>query len=110
MQGKEGDDKGLAPIRVRLDTDEELIKAAFKLYGVPNILLRNHVPVKSARLYYDDYEITPEYVFSLDNNKNVKIKEKTWKVKDDNGVESYSLLAPPVLISMLKQMVEVLDL
>jgi len=36
--------------------------------------------------------------------------EKPWIVKDDEGVPSYSLLAPPVVVSMIKQIVEVLDL
>lgn len=110
MKGKEGDDKGLDPIRGRLDKDENLIKTAFKLHGVPKVLLRNHVPVNKAKRYFDDYEITPEYVFSAEKNGKVKITEKSWTIKDDNNVESYSLLAPPVLVSMLKQMVEVLNI
>lgn len=110
MVSKEGDDKGLAPIRERLDKDEQLIKQAFGLYGIPKILLRNHVPVAEARKYFDDYEITPEYVFKLDNKKKVKVEEKAWTVKDDNGVECYSLLAPPVVVSMIKQIVEALNL
>ena len=110
MKGKEGDEKGLAPIRSRLDRDEELIKTAFKLHGVPKVLLRNHVPVKKSKRYFDDYEITPEYVFETDKNGKVKVSEKSWSVKDDNGVESYSLLAAPVMVSMLKQMVEVLHI
>lgn len=109
MVGKEGDDKGLDPIRKRLDRDEELLRTAFKLHGIPKILLRNHVPVKDARKYFDPYEITPEYVFKFDKRKKkVKVSEKPFSVKDDNGIASNSLLAPPVVITMLKQMVEVL--
>lgn len=110
MKGKEGDEKGLTPIRGRLDRDEELIKTAFKLHGVPKVLLRNHVPVKKAKMYFDDYEMTPECVFKTDKNGKVKVSEKSWTVKDDNGVESYSLLAAPVMVSMLKQLVEVLNI
>lgn len=110
MKGKEGDEKGLSPIRERLGRDEELIKTAFKLHGVPKVLLRNHVPISKSKRYFDDYEITPEYVFSKDKKDEVKVTEKSWTVKDDNGVESYSLLAAPVMVSMLKQMVEVLHI
>jgi adenylate kinase family enzyme len=110
MVSKEGDEKGLDPIRSRLDQDEELIKTTFKLYGVPKILLRNHVPVKEAKEYFDNYELTPEYSFSRGKDGKVKVHEKSWTVKDDNGVECYSLMAPPVVVSFLKQLVEVLDI
>jgi adenylate kinase family enzyme len=111
MIRKEGDDAGIAPIRGRLAKDEEILNKAFSLYGIPKILLRNHVPVVEAKKYFDEYEITPEYVLNWDDReKKVKVMEKSWKIKDDNGVESYSLLAPPVLVSLLKQMVEVLNI
>jgi adenylate kinase family enzyme len=111
MLRKEGDDLGISPIRGRLDKDEEILKKALNLYGVPKILLRNHVPVNEEKKYYDDYEITPEYVLFWDNkNKKVKVQEKSWSVKDDNGEECFSLLAPPVLVSMIKQMVDILSL
>lgn len=110
MQAKEGDDKGLEPIRGRLIKDEEILKSVFNLHGIPKILLRNHVPVKEAKKYYDGYEITPEYVLSWNpKTKKVEVREKPWSVEDDNGEESYSLLAAPVIIPMLKQMVEVLQ-
>lgn len=110
MVSKEGDDKGLAPIRDRLNKDEELIKRAFELHGIPKILLRNHVPIVEADKYFDKYEITPEYVFKLNNKNKIDIVEKAWTVKDDNGVACYSLLAPPVVVSMVKQVVEALNL
>src|SRR4030042_3604600 len=111
MVRKEGDDLGISPIRGRLDKDEEILKKAFNLYGIPKILLRNHVPKAEAKKYFDDYEITPEYVLSWDNtNKKVNVEEKSWSVKDDNGKECFSLLAPPVMVSMIKQMVDALDL
>ena len=110
MIRKEGDSGGLRSIRKRLDKDEELIKTAFKLHGIPKILLRNHVPVKESRKYFDEYEITPAYSFSLGKNEKVKIHEKEWIVKDDNEIECYSLLASSVIPSMIKQLVEALDL
>ncbi len=111
MVKKEGDEKGIEAIRERLINDEELIKIVFNLHGVPKILLRNHVPVDKANMYFDDYEITPYYKFKWDSrSKKIKVLEKPWIVKDDNGVESYSLLAAPVVISLIKQMVEVLNL
>jgi len=111
MKGKEGDSAGIEPIMPRLMRDEEIIQTALKLHGVSKILLRNHVPVDFADKYFNDYELTPEYVFSWNPKKRkVKITEKPWTVYDDNGVESYSLLAPPVVVGMLKQLVEVLNL
>ena len=77
---------------------------------IPKILLRNSVPVDIAKNYVDDYEITPQYVYELDPQNQVKILEKPWIVKDDEGVDSYSLLPPPVVLSLIKQLVKVLGL
>lgn len=108
---KEGDEFGIAPIRERLEKDEKLMEHALSLYGIPKILLRNSVPLSLAKKYVDDYEITPEYCFKWDKqNKKVKIIEKPWVISDDEGVKSVSLLAPPVVISLIKQLVEVLRL
>jgi adenylate kinase family enzyme len=109
MDAKEGDEKGLEFIRERLDRDEELIKETFKLYGIPKILLRNHIPA-SERGKFDKYEITPKFEYNLSKKGKVKVKQTPWVIKDDNGVDSHSLMAPAVIVSMLKQMVEVLDL
>jgi len=109
MVSKEGDDLGIAPIKGRLTKDEEILKTVFSLHGIPKILLRNHVPVTQAKKYFDDYELTPEYILAVDKKtKKVMVKEKPWTIKDDNGVECFSLLAPPVMVAMLKQMAEVL--
>ena len=106
---KEGDDLGIGPIRPRLTKDEEILKKVFALHGIPKVLLRNHVPVAEAKKYFDSYELTPEYVLSWDKKaKKVKVGQKPWVIKDDNGIKSYSLLAAPVLVTMLKQMVDVL--
>jgi len=109
MTGKEGDEQGIEPIRDRLTVDEELIKKAFTLYGVPKVLLRNSVPVAVAKEFVDDYEITPEYYYQRDGNE-IKILEKPWQVSDDEGVASYSLLAAPVVLALIKQLVEALDI
>jgi len=106
---KEGDELGIEPIRARLKQDQELMEKAFSLYGIPKILLRNSVPVKDAKKFVDDYEITPEYSYKL-TGKKIKIIEKPWQIPDDEGIPSYSLMPPPVVVSMIKQMVEVLNL
>jgi len=109
MSPKEGDSRGIAPIKERLKTDAKLIERAYSFYGIPKILLRNSLPAKTAKNYVDDYEITPEYQLQWDKkNKKVKVIEKPWTVKDDNGVLSYSLLAQPVVVALLKQMAKVL--
>ncbi len=107
MIRKEGDEKGIEPIRERLDLDEKLIKQAFNLYGVPKILLRNSIPVEEAEKYVSPYELTPEYQYTQKEGK-VEVIEKPWTIKDDNGKESYSLLAPPVVLSFIKQLFEIL--
>lgn len=111
MVSKEGDELGIKPIKARLEKDERLIKQAFSLYGIPKILLRNSVPVEVAKEYVDDYEITPEYSYKWrEEAKRVEIIEKPWIFPDDEGVSSYSLLPSPVVLSLIKQMVEVLHL
>ena len=111
MVAKEGDEKGIKPIKERLKKDEKLINQAFSLYGIPKVLLRNSVPKSLTKKYVDDYEITPEYVYKWDEkSKKVKIIEKPFVITDDQGIPSYSLLAPPVVISLIKQMVKVLNL
>ena len=111
MEKKEGDQLGIKPIRARLEMDGKLIERSFSLYGIPKILLRNSLPVKEAEKFIDGYEITPEYSYQWsEKGKKVKIIEKPWIILDDQGVESYSLLAPPVVVSLIKQMVETLML
>ena len=69
------------------------------------------MPAQSALKYVDSYEITPEYLFEWDKSEaNVKIKEKPWHILDDQGVKSVSLLAPPVVVSLIKQLAAVMDL
>jgi len=68
------------------------------------------VPAIDAKKYFDDYELTPEYSFIWDaKKKKGEVIERPWTIKDDNGVVSHSLLAPPVVV-MIKQLVDVLNL
>ena len=109
MMPKEGDRLGTKPIRKRLELDEKLIKQAFSLHGIPKVLLRNSIPAKQVKKYIDDYEITPEYIFKWDTkSKKVEIIEKPWTVLDNENVSSYSLLPPPVAVSMIKQIANIL--
>ena len=111
MMPKEGDELGIKPIKERLIKDQKLIEQAFSLYGVPKVFLRNSIPLKKVKNYVDDYEVTPEYVYEWDKkNKKVEIKEKPWVVKNNSGEKSVSLLAPPVVVSLIKQIVKVLNL
>lgn len=108
MGAKEGDNLGIEAIRKRLELDNQLIKKVFSLHGIPKILLRNSIPVKQAKDLIDDYEITPEYFYELNKNKQVKTLEKPWTIKDDQGQEIYSLLAPPAVVSLIKQLAKIL--
>jgi len=108
---KEGDELGIELIKERLKLDEKLLKQTFLFYGISKILLRNSIPIKEAKKFVDDYEITSEYDYQWDEkNKKVKIIEKPWVILDDEGTQSYSLLAPPVVVSLIKQLTEVLGL
>jgi adenylate kinase family enzyme len=109
MVGKEGDVLGIEAFRERLDKDGEIMEKAFSLHGIPKVFLCNSVAVNKARQLVDDYEITPEYVYTWDEKSGqVKISEKPWIVKDDFGVPSYSLLPPPVVVSLIKQIAEII--
>jgi hypothetical protein len=111
MVSKEGDEFGIEPIKARLKKDEELIQKALSLYGIPKVLIRNSVPADIVQDYIDDYEITPEYVFEWnEKTQKVDIKEEPWMVLDDKGIKSFSLLAQPATISLIKQLVEVFNL
>lgn len=111
MTAKEGDNLGIETIRERLEMDDKLINKVFSLHGVPKILIRNAVPVEKSNELVDDYEITPEYYYEYDEvNKNVKTLERPYTVKDDEGVEVFSLLAPPVALSLIRQLVKALNL
>jgi len=111
MVTKEGDEFGIKPIKKRLDKDELLIKQAFSLQGIPKILLRNSVPVDKVKEFVDDYEITPEFQYKYNKKENkVEIIEKPWQVLDDEGVPSNSLMPPPVVVSLIKQLARVLNL
>jgi adenylate kinase family enzyme len=111
MVGKEGDDLGIEAIRERIELDEKLIDKIFSLHGIPKILLRNAVPADSSREYVDDYEITPAYSYEWKETAGtVRVIETPWSVQDEEGCRVYSLLAPPVAVSLLKQLVDVLRL
>ena len=95
----------------RLKKDEKLINQALSLYGIPKVLLRNSIPKKLASNFVDDYEITPEYYYEWNKKENKAIiKERPWVVLDDAGEASYSLLPPPVVVSLIKQITDILNL
>lgn len=109
MQEKEGDELGIEAIRERLDQDQELIQKALNLHGVPKILLRNSVPVEQADGKIDEYEITPEYSCRYDETTDkIEVIEKEWVVKDDERVESYSLLAAAPVVAFIDQLHDLL--
>jgi len=111
MYGKEGDEMGIESIRERLELDDELIAKIFSLHGIQKGLIRNAVPVEKAKDYVEDYEVTPAYSYEWNpETKKVKTIESPFKVKDDEGVEVFSLLAPPVALSLIQQIVKVLGL
>jgi len=111
MTRKEGDEMGIELIKERLDKDGGLIRQAYSLYGIPKVLLRNSVPENLAADFVDDYEITPEYSYRWDEKEGkVFVEEKPWIFLDDEKEKSYSLLPPPVVVSLIKQINDILNL
>ena len=111
MVSKEGDESGIGPIKDRLEKDKELMEQAFSLYGIPKILLRNSLPIVEAGKFVEDYEITQAYSYKLDKETGeIKIEQNPWQILDDEGILSYSLMPPPVVVSLIKQLVKVLGL
>lgn len=111
MTMKEGDENGIEPIRERLNKDEFLVKQALGLQGIPKILLRNSIPANQTESVTDDYEVTPEFSYTFNEEKNtVETKEKPWQVLDDEGNASNSLMPPPVVVSLIKQLVVALGI
>jgi adenylate kinase len=111
MKLKEGDEIGIETMRERMNLDDELLRKAFSLRGVPKILLRNSIPVDKADENIDNYEITAGYSYKWDEQeKKVNITKKPWTAKNDEGEEVYSLMPPPVVLSLMHQLVEVLKI
>jgi len=108
MVKKEGDELGIANIKSRLEKDERIIKKVLSLSGVPKVMLNNVVPVQKASKYVNDYEITPEYNYKINDFGRIEAEKKPWKIENDQGKQYYSLMPPPVVISLIKQLVEVL--
>jgi len=109
MISKEGDELGIEAIRDRIEIDGKVMKTLMGLEGVPKVYLRNSIPVEKAKEYIDDYEITPAYRYEKEGSE-VKVIEEPWIIKDDEGVESYSLLPAPVALSLIKQISQILGL
>lgn len=111
MVQKEGDENGIAPIKARLEKDEVLMKQVYKMHGLKKVLLRNSIPVSEVKEATDDYEITPEFVYKFNEAENkVETSEKPWEVTDDEGTLCNSLMPPPVVVSLIKQLTKSLDL
>jgi adenylate kinase family enzyme len=106
---KEGDELGIAPLKDRLELDQRLMEKAMTLYGIPKVYLRNAIPAETAKDFVDEYELTPEFDYTWDG-KAVAVNQKPWTVKDDEGIMSHSLMAAPVVVSLIKQLSKVLGL
>ena len=108
MVAKEGDELGIEPIRERLETDDKISQQLRKLHGIDKVFLRNAIPVEFAKKVVDDYEITPGYQYELKKDGTVKTLETLWTVNDDAGVECYSLLPAAVVVTLIRQMANIL--
>lgn len=109
MIPKVGDDQGIESIRERIKTDHDVMRTLLDLHGVPKVYLRNTVPVNKAKEFIDDYEVTPAYDYQRNESTGeISVIEKPWTVRDDEGIESYSLLAPTVSVSLIRQIAAIL--
>jgi adenylate kinase family enzyme len=108
LVGKDGDSAGVESIRDRLTTDGDLIKHALGLSGIPLVKLRNSVPVEKAKKNVEEFELTPGYSYEVNKKNEVEVIEEPWIVKDDKGIDSYSLLAAPVAVGMIRQIHSIL--
>ncbi|MEK7140596.1 MAG: class I tRNA ligase family protein [Patescibacteria group bacterium] len=65
----------------------------------------------SVKEFVDAYEVTPEYQYSFDEDtQKVQVTQKPWEIKDDEGVICNSLMPPPVVVSLIKQLVRALEI
>ena len=110
MVAKASDALGMAPLKERIALDEEVSRTLFGLQGVPKVFIRNAVPVKEAKKAVDDYELTPAYRYELDKSGGVRIIQEPWVVEDKDGNPVHSLLPAAVAVSLIRQVVKVLDL
>ncbi len=110
MGAKAGDTAGMASVAKRLATDEKIMRDLLKLEGVPKVYIRNSVPVAEAKAKIDSYEITPGFEYKLGAQGEVIVSEVPWIFKDDEGVDSYSLLPAAPVLAMIKQIHKVLAL
>lgn len=110
LQGKEGDEFGIESIRDRLEADGALIEYAKKLQGIDKVVLQNTVQVAEADSLVDPYEITPEYTYTQVDDGSVVLDTKQWVVIDSEGKDSYSLVAAPVVVSLIKQIHSIINL
>ncbi|MDP4001540.1 MAG: nucleoside monophosphate kinase [bacterium] len=109
MVPKEGDELGIEPIRDRIELDDKISRTLIDLHGVPKVFLRNAIPQKEAKKMVDEYELTPSYNYEF-RNGSILITEEPWTVKDEQGVQSHSLLPAAVAVALIKQVAKVLDL
>lgn len=109
LVAKEGDELGIEAVRDRIELDQKVMRTLLDLKGVPKVFLRNSVPVKQAKKFIDNYEITPSYRYEHKGDK-INVIEEPWTVKDNDGVPSYSLLPPAVVVALIKQTAKVLGL
>ncbi len=105
---KEGDSAGISLIRARLESDGQLMEKVGTLAGVPKINLRTSIPVEKKEANMEDYEIAPEFVYSGEDP--VQISSRPFIFRDDFGVESHSLMAASVVLSLIYQIHAVLNL
>ena len=109
MVGKKGDDAGIESVRDRLTLDGKVMEKVLELEGIDKVFLRNAIPVSKVEESVDQYEVTPAYSYELgEDGETVKTIESPWVIQDDEGIDSNSLLAPPVALVMIKQIADIL--
>lgn len=111
MVPKEGDELGIEPIRERIEIDDKIASTLLELKGVPQVYLRNSIPVSVAKKIVDDYELTPAYHYKRNpKSGGIEVIEQPWIIKDDEGQSAHSLLPAAVVVALIKQVAKGLNL
>lgn len=111
MLKKQGDDKGAQEVAERNKLMVELMKEVRDKAQKHHLVVRNAVPTDEAHAQNHDMDdFTTAASLSYDHGtKQVKRDFAHWKVKDDEGRESYSRWPEAVVVEMIQKMGEWID-
>jgi adenylate kinase family enzyme len=108
LELKEGDAEGIKSIEARIKGDEDLMKSAMNLQGIPLVLVEGAVPYNRVTDYLEPYEVQSMYEYSHDSNNNVIVNKKPWVFKDDENKECCTMYAATYVVNIFIQLHKIL--